>query len=254
MFAAAAVLALFFGTLEVVPGWSGAPPFVGTLDSLFRTAIADRSAADGSVGGSDVLRPDGGALPPGADGSGLEDGETTAGTAIPDDELTRLDAIPDASSTDPTAATSTDPTAATSTDGAATSSTGGDGAPVSNPPGAVADEADPLARRSGSGDAPRPTTMSSSASPSRSTIAPLIEESAESSQPGFLSLHTYPWGEVYLDGDYVGNSPIVEMRVSAGPHEIRIERDGYRPHVETVTVRPGQLVRRTGIVLSSGAG
>lgn len=79
-----------------------------------------------------------------------------------------------------------------------------------------------------------------------------MSEADSYAAPGLLSLHSYPWGRVYLDGDFVGNSPIVEMRVSAGQHEIRIERARYLPHVETIVVVPGQLVRRTGIVLSRG--
>lgn len=80
---------------------------------------------------------------------------------------------------------------------------------------------------------------------------PEEERDAEALEPGVLSLQSYPWGEVYLDGDFVGNSPILDLRVSAGPHEIRIERDGYEPYVEMVTVEPGELIRRTGIVLRS---
>lgn len=70
--------------------------------------------------------------------------------------------------------------------------------------------------------------------------------------PGLFSLQSYPWGRVYLDGDFIGNSPIIEMRVPAGQHEIRIERARYLPHVETIMVPPGRSVRRTGIVLSPG--
>jgi hypothetical protein len=67
--------------------------------------------------------------------------------------------------------------------------------------------------------------------------------------PGTLSMQTYPWGAVYIDGRYVGTTPLVDLVVPAGPHQIRVERDGQPAYVREVTVLPGQALRLTGIVL-----
>jgi hypothetical protein len=70
--------------------------------------------------------------------------------------------------------------------------------------------------------------------------------------PGSLSLQTYPWGAVYVDGNFVGNSPLLDVRVAPGIHTIRVERQGYEPYLRELTVQPGQTLRLTGIVLTRG--
>lgn len=117
------------------------------------------------------------------------------------------------------------------------------------------------AERTTSGEAPidepagqsRPERPEPEPTPRPTPDASTPDAEPMSRTPGVLSLHSYPWGEVYLDGDYVGNTPIVQLRVLAGEHEVRIERAGYEPYVETITVEPGETVRRTGIVLPSGS-
>src|SRR2546429_6399725 len=48
-------------------------------------------------------------------------------------------------------------------------------------------------------------------------------------------LNAIPWGSVYLDGRPVGNTPQIDLQVAAGPHRLRVERDGYRPRSEEHT-------------------
>ncbi len=67
--------------------------------------------------------------------------------------------------------------------------------------------------------------------------------------PGSLSLQSYPWGAVYVDGDFVGTTPLVDLEVPAGPHLIRIARAEYAPYTEDVVVQPGRSLRLTGIIL-----
>jgi hypothetical protein len=62
----------------------------------------------------------------------------------------------------------------------------------------------------------------------------------------------YPWGRVYIDGVYVGDTPLLGTEVGAGVHWIRVERPGYEPHVEYVVVEPAQALRLTGITLKRG--
>jgi hypothetical protein len=49
---------------------------------------------------------------------------------------------------------------------------------------------------------------------------------------------------VFIDGREVGQTPVVEFRVTPGPHTIRAERPGYRTRSERVQVESGQPVRK----------
>lgn len=216
-FAAAAALVLLFGTVELAGEWDRLSPFASaTPDTLGPNAraelIADR--------GGEVL-----SVPP---------APRSRSDAMLDEEGPRAEdrwgEETDEQRDEDVAVTATDTTEATS-------------ATVVSPsnPGATA----PLRT------SPEPTPSSSPRQTAMSRSTPEEERDAEALEPGVLSLQSYPWGEVYLDGDFVGNSPILDLRVSAGPHEIRIEREGYDPYVEMVTVEPGEVIRRTGIVLRS---
>jgi hypothetical protein len=54
---------------------------------------------------------------------------------------------------------------------------------------------------------------------------------------------------VYLDGRPVGNTPLLNLQVSAGTHAIRIVHDGFDAYESSIDVAPGEPVRLTGIVL-----
>jgi len=58
-----------------------------------------------------------------------------------------------------------------------------------------------------------------------------------------------PWGQVYLDGVPIGNTPRVGVSVPAGTHQVRVERDGFVPFERTITVVANGDVRLTDIVL-----
>ncbi|MEW5984213.1 MAG: PEGA domain-containing protein [Acidobacteriota bacterium] len=63
---------------------------------------------------------------------------------------------------------------------------------------------------------------------------------------GSISVETRPGGvRVFIDGRAVGLSPLVVPEVAAGKHEVRLELQGYRPWVTTVTLTPGQRLRVT---------
>ncbi len=60
---------------------------------------------------------------------------------------------------------------------------------------------------------------------------------------GAISVNTRPWSEVRLDGREIGTTPIGELPVAAGTHElIFVDRDG-REHRATVDVGPGETTR-----------
>jgi hypothetical protein len=90
------------------------------------------------------------------------------------------------------------------------------------------------------------------APPSPSPVLPVPPAPEPVPAPGSVFLQVYPWGRVYIDGVYVGNTPLLGTEVGAGVHWIRIERPGYEPHVEYVVVEPSQALRLTGIILKRG--
>lgn len=215
-FAAAAALVLLFGTVEVVGEWDRLSPFATTPpDTLGSTAQAGDSPDAATALGMPEAPEEG------------EDDVSIPPTTPDELDVSESDAASSGLEDPGTIEGETKPTSM-----ARATETG--------EPGAGTEEA----------AAPEPASAPPPTPASRSTSEQ--EGIAELREPGVLSLHSYPWGEVYLDGDFVGNSPIVELRVSAGSHEIRIERDGYEPYVERITVEAGEVVRRTGIVLRSG--
>ena len=61
---------------------------------------------------------------------------------------------------------------------------------------------------------------------------------------GSLTIDASPFGEVYIDGTDVGQTPVVEYVVAPGRHAIRIEHHGYRTVSETVQVAGNSTVRK----------
>ena len=39
---------------------------------------------------------------------------------------------------------------------------------------------------------------------------------------GTLTVNSYPWAEVHLDGSRIGNTPVLERTLSAGDHIVRL--------------------------------
>jgi len=101
---------------------------------------------------------------------------------------------------------------------------------AAQPPSRTARPAAPVARRGRAATPPRPR--------------------AAPAQPGQLFVSASPWGQLYVDGDLIGNTPRANLTVTAGRHTIRVLREGYAPFERTIQVRPGEVVRLTDIVLS----
>jgi len=73
--------------------------------------------------------------------------------------------------------------------------------------------------------------------------APVVPPPAAVSQ-GSLTIDASPFGEVYIDGTDVGQTPVVEYAVAPGRHTIRIEHPGYKTVSETVQVERNSTVRK----------
>ena len=61
---------------------------------------------------------------------------------------------------------------------------------------------------------------------------------------GFLTIAADPFGEVYIDGVDVGQTPVVEYGVKPGRHTLRIERAGFKTVTEAVQVDASNSVRK----------
>jgi hypothetical protein len=114
-------------------------------------------------------------------------------------------------------------------------------APTQQP--AIPPSADSLARL-----AARPPTGAGATTPAR---PPAVTRPAAPppAAPGRLFINATPWGQLYVDGVLIGNTPQVDVTVPAGPRVLRVVRDGYRPFETRLQVAPGQVVRLTDIVL-----
>ena len=93
--------------------------------------------------------------------------------------------------------------------------------------------------------APRPTPTPSPAPPPR----PVTPAAA----PARLYVNSTPWGQLYIDGQLVGNTPQANLVVSAGAHRVRVMREGFQPWERAVQLAPGQELRITDIALQAVA-
>ena len=79
--------------------------------------------------------------------------------------------------------------------------------------------------------------------------SPPVPRQATPSRPGRLTVNSSPWGRVFIDGFFVGNTPQQERSLAPGNHLLRIEREGFVPFERQVRVRSGEALRLTDIVL-----
>ena len=69
---------------------------------------------------------------------------------------------------------------------------------------------------------------------------------------GFISINTDPIATVYIDGQMVGQAPVISHEVPVGSHTIRVERVGYAAQTVTVQVSSGDTVIRKFTLLPGG--
>ena len=106
--------------------------------------------------------------------------------------------------------------------------------------------------------APRPSARASIPAPTPARLPTRTRAPAPApppvpkrqAEPGFVSVNAIPWGSVYVDGRPVGNTPQLDLSVSAGRHRLRVERQGYRSYERVIDVAPGQRLRITDITLT----
>ena len=83
------------------------------------------------------------------------------------------------------------------------------------------------------------------------TVAPVVRPTAAPSAAGSarLFINSTPWGQLYVDGTLIGNTPKADLELSAGTHALRVVRAGFITFERTVRVAPGETLRLTDIVL-----
>ena len=123
-----------------------------------------------------------------------------------------------------------------------------DSASSARPPAATALRTAPSRRNPAEAARPRrePTTRAATR-PAAPTPAP----PTPAGEPGRLFVNATPWGQLYVDGQLVGNTPKANLSIAAGAHTIRVVRDGFEPFERSVQIEPGQVVRLTDIVLAA---
>ncbi len=94
------------------------------------------------------------------------------------------------------------------------------GSPTPGPPPAPVHESPPVARRQApTPPAPAAATPSPPRAPRRSEPSPAAVEEGT----GLLTVNSYPWAEVLLDGRRIGNTPVLGRTLDSGAHTIRLE-------------------------------
>ena len=94
---------------------------------------------------------------------------------------------------------------------------------------------------------PPPVKRAPPPAPPRGVIAP--RRDAAATAPGRLFVNATPWGQVFVDDAFIGNTPRIGVPIGSGKHRVRVSRDGFESFERTVQVAPGQDVRLTDIVL-----
>ncbi len=94
---------------------------------------------------------------------------------------------------------------------------------------------------------PRPvddTPRAGSGSVARTETPEVAPAPPPATGPGSMQVLSRPDGaQVYVDGAFVGRTPVVLATVTPGPHDVRIELDGHQRWETTVRVEAGERTR-----------
>jgi serine/threonine-protein kinase len=90
----------------------------------------------------------------------------------------------------------------------------------------------------------RRSAATSSAAPRAQAAAP-SQAAAPAAGSGVLRLNSRPWSEVSIDGRPIGNTPLMNVTLSAGSHRVvlRNPQFGLEKSLK-ITIAAGQVVTR----------
>jgi hypothetical protein len=82
-----------------------------------------------------------------------------------------------------------------------------------------------------------------------SSPAPSIQPPPAAAKPAkkeyaMLTVASEPWGTLFVGGQEVGPTPVVDYPLAVGTHRIRIEQEGYATKLETIVVTGPNPIRR----------
>jgi hypothetical protein len=102
--------------------------------------------------------------------------------------------------------------------------------------------------------AKRPATKPEQAPPSAAApptnVRPAPQQPAmPSAAPGWLVVSSRPWGNLYVDGRLVGNTPQATVWLTPGAHRVEIKRDGFKSFLADVTIDANREFRLTRVTL-----
>jgi serine/threonine protein kinase len=92
-------------------------------------------------------------------------------------------------------------------------------------------------------------TVAVPATTSHSTSAPTRPAKKEYAM---LTVASEPWGTLFVSGEEVGPTPVVDYPLAVGTHRIRIEQEGYVTRVETLIVTGTNPIRRRYVLEPAG--
>lgn len=68
---------------------------------------------------------------------------------------------------------------------------------------------------------------------------------------GGFDIRSYPEeAKVYLDGNLIGSTPLREEKIDAGPHRVKLAKEGYLPVEKDIRIEPDRILRIETIPLS----
>jgi PEGA domain-containing protein len=67
-----------------------------------------------------------------------------------------------------------------------------------------------------------------------------------------LTVASEPWGTLFVGGEEVGPTPVVDYPLGLGTHRIRVEQEGYITKLETLIVTSPAPIRRRFVLEPAG--
>jgi serine/threonine protein kinase len=92
-------------------------------------------------------------------------------------------------------------------------------------------------------------SVATSVPPARTSPTPTR---AVKKEYAMLTVASEPWGTLFVGGEEVGPTPVVDYPLPVGTHRIRIEQEGYLTKVETVVVTGTSPIRRRYVLEPAG--
>ncbi len=67
----------------------------------------------------------------------------------------------------------------------------------------------------------------------------------------YLTVRSAPWGQLFVDGDLIGDTPQANLPLAPGEYTIQVLRGGYEPWMQRISVAAGDSLRLDDVVLTA---